>query len=84
MGAASGEESFANETAGLVPDEATRAAQQQLEAALASDVRERVIAAPPDLFERANVKLPLAMGYGGAAADRRGQGGRVERAASMG
>lgn len=53
----------------LAPDEAMRSAQQQLEAALGTDLLERLIAAPPDFFERAVVKLLTAMGYGGSVAE---------------
>lgn len=53
----------------LAPDEAMRSAQQQLEAALGSDLLERMMAAPPDFFERAVVKLLSAMGYGGSVAE---------------
>lgn len=53
----------------LAPDEAMRSAQQQLEEALGSDLLERLIAAPPDFFERAVVKLLSAMGYGGSVAE---------------
>ena len=52
----------------LAPDEAMRSAQRQLEEALAGDLLERLIAASPDFFERAVVKLLTAMGYGGSMA----------------
>lgn len=63
------QEIVAAEATVLAPDEAMRAAHHQLEAALASDLLERIIAAPPDFFERAVIKLLLAMGYGGSASD---------------
>lgn len=71
----------ATEPAALAPDEAMRSAQQQLEEALGSDLLERMIAAPPDFFERAVVRLLAAMGYGGSVAEaaralgRSGDGG---------
>lgn len=74
-------ENSMEEQSALAPDETMRAAQQQLEAALASDLLARVIAAPPEFFERAVIKLLLAMGYGGSAAEaaralgRSGDGG---------
>lgn len=55
--------------ASRTPDEIMRAAHQQIEAALAQDLLERVCAAPPDFFERLIVDLLLAMGYGGSAAE---------------
>lgn len=65
----SNEASLSTETTALAPDEAMRAAHQQLEAALASDLLDRIIAAPPDFFERAVIKLLVAMGYGGSASE---------------
>jgi len=51
------------------PDEVMRAAHKQIEASLASDLLDRVRAAPPAFFERLVVSLLLSMGYGGSAAD---------------
>ncbi len=63
------EEYASAEATALAPDEVMRAAHGRLEAALAGDLLERIIAAPPDFFERAIIKLLLAMGYGGSASD---------------
>jgi restriction system protein len=51
------------------PDEAMRTAHKQIGAALARDLLSRILAAPPEFFERLVVSLLLAMGYGGSAAD---------------
>lgn len=51
------------------PDEIMRAAHKQIEAAVAREVLSRVLAAPPEFFERLIVRLLLAMGYGGSTAD---------------
>jgi restriction system protein len=51
------------------PDETMRAAHKQIEASLAQDLLDRILAAPPDFFERLIVKLLVNMGYGGSAAD---------------
>ena len=48
------------------PDEAMRAAYDQIEKALIRDLLDRVRAAPPDFFERLMVNLLLSMGYGSA------------------
>lgn len=71
----------AGEAATLAPDEAMRLAQQKLEEALGGELLDRVIAAPPEFFERTVVKLLSAMGYGGSVAEaaralgRSGDGG---------
>jgi restriction system protein len=44
-----------------------RAANKQLNTALGEELLDRIIAAPPDFFERVIVSLLLAMNYGGAA-----------------
>lgn len=54
---------------GMTPDEVIRTAHSQLEDALGQELLERVIAAPPEFFERLIVQLLIAMGYGGSAAD---------------
>ncbi len=65
----------------LTPDETMRAAHYALEAQLGNDVLDRILAAPPDFFERLVVKLLTAMGYGGSTAEaaralgRSGDGG---------
>jgi restriction system protein len=53
----------------LTPDESMRAAQQVLETQLGNDLLDRILAAPPEFFERLVVKLLSAMGYGGSTAD---------------
>lgn len=57
------------QNSGMTPDEIIRTAHAQLEDALALELLERVLAAPPDFFERLIVQLLIAMGYGGTAAD---------------
>jgi restriction system protein len=47
------------------PDEVMRAAQSQVNAALGKELLSRILAAPPDFFERLVIALLLAMGYGG-------------------
>lgn len=70
-----------NGNASLAPDEAMRAAQQRLEQALAAELLERILASPPEFFERMVVKLLSGMGYGGSVAEaaralgRSGDGG---------
>jgi restriction system protein len=54
---------------GMTPDEMIRTAHGQLEDALAQELLERVIAAPPEFFERLIVQLLIEMGYGGTVAD---------------
>lgn len=51
------------------PDETMRAAHKQIEASLAQDLLDRILAAPPNFFERLIVKLLVNMGYGGSAAN---------------
>jgi len=51
------------------PDEVMRIAHKQIELSLASDLLDRVRAAPPAFFERLIVNLLLSMGYGGSAVD---------------
>ena len=53
----------------LTPDDRMRAAQQELQDELAADLLSRIVAAPPDFFERLVVRLLVAMGYGGSTAD---------------
>lgn len=63
------------------PDEILRSAVSQIEGALRKELLDRIIAAPPEFFERLIVTLLLAMGYGGSRADagqivgRSGDGG---------
>ncbi|WP_417308040.1 restriction endonuclease [Devosia sp.] len=51
------------------PDEVIRAAYQQLNAALAADLLDRVRDASPQFFEELIIELLLAMGYGGSSED---------------
>ena len=53
----------------LTPDERIRSARDELEATLAAELLEKILAAPPSFFERLVVQLLVAMGYGGSAAD---------------
>ncbi len=54
------------EATGLTPDEVMRAATGQLEAALASELLQRVMTGTPAFFESLVVRLLIAMGYGGS------------------
>ncbi len=56
-------------TADLTPDEIMRAAGRQLEAALASELLQRVVAGTPAFFESLVVRLLIAMDYGGSVND---------------
>ena len=49
------------------PDETLRAAHRELEETLAADLIERILAAPPEFFERLIVSLLVGMGYGKSA-----------------
>jgi restriction system protein len=55
------------------PDESMRMAWRQIEAALAQDLLDRILASPPDFFERLIVSLLLSMNYGISVTD----GGRI-------
>jgi restriction system protein len=63
------------------PEEAIEAAHQQLTAALADDLLDKMLQAEPDFFEQLVVDVLVAMGYGGSKADagqrlgRSGDGG---------
>lgn len=65
----------------LTPDEAMRQAYSRLESELSSELLQRILASPPDFFERLVVRLLIAMGYGGSvssagrALGRSGDGG---------
>ena len=56
-------------TADLTPDEVMRAAARQLEAALASELLQRVVSGTPAFFESLVVRLLISMGYGGSVND---------------
>lgn len=58
-----------NSTANFTPDEIMRAAGRQLEAALASELLQRVATGTPAFFESLVVRLLIAMGYGGSVND---------------
>lgn len=49
------------------PDEVMRVAHRQIELSLAQEILDRILAAPPDFFERLIVNLLLKMGFGGSA-----------------
>ena len=51
----------------LTPDEVMRSAHAELDASLAAELLSKILAAPPDFFERLVVQLLTAMGYGGSA-----------------
>lgn len=51
----------------LTPDEVIRAAHTELDESLGAELLSKIIAAPPDFFERLVVQLLIAMGYGGSA-----------------
>jgi restriction system protein len=63
------------------PEEAIEAAHQQLTAALADDLLDKMLQAEPDFFEQLVVDVLVAMGYGGSKTDagqrlgRSGDGG---------
>ena len=62
-------ESEALSSSSLAPDDQMRAAQQQLQDQLASELLDRILASPPDFFERLVVQLLVKMGYGGSTSD---------------
>lgn len=53
----------------LTPDEIIRSAHAELDKSLSVELLAKVLAAPPDFFERLVVQLLVAMGYGGSAAE---------------
>lgn len=53
------------------PDEIMRAAHDQIETALAQDLLDKILAAPPAFFEKLIVKLLLEMKYGESATSGR-------------
>jgi len=69
------------QASGMTLDEIIRKAHAELDDELSLDLLARVIAAPPEFFERLVVQLLLAMGYGGSTSDacralgRSGDGG---------
>lgn len=51
----------------LAPDELIRSASGELQQSLSAEILAKILAAPPDFFERLVVQLLIAMGYGGSA-----------------
>jgi len=51
----------------LAPDEVIRFANAELQKTLSADLLSKILASPPDFFERLVVQLLIAMGYGGSA-----------------
>jgi restriction system protein len=51
----------------LAPDEVIRSANAELQTSLGAELLAKILAAPPDFFERLVVQLLVAMGYGGSA-----------------
>lgn len=51
----------------LAPDEVIRSANAELQKSLGAELLAKILAAPPDFFERLVVQLLVAMGYGGSA-----------------
>lgn len=51
----------------LAPDEVIRSASDELQESLGADLLTKILASPPDFFERLIVQLLIAMGYGGSA-----------------
>lgn len=51
----------------LAPDEVIRSASAELQQSLGAELLAKILAAPPDFFERLVVQLLIAMGYGGSA-----------------
>ena len=58
------------------PDERLRSAHQELEEALAADLIERILASPPEFFERLIVSLLIKMNYGAPGGIAQAIGGR--------
>jgi restriction system protein len=51
----------------LAPDELIRSASNELQQSLGAELLSKILASPPDFFERLVVQLLIAMGYGGSA-----------------
>jgi restriction system protein len=51
----------------LAPDEVIRSESDELQKALGAELLAKILASPPDFFERLVVQLLIAMGYGGSA-----------------
>ncbi len=53
----------------LTPDEVIRSASEELQQSLSAELLSKILASPPDFFERLVVQLLIAMGYGGSAVE---------------
>ena len=53
----------------LAPDEVIRSASAELQNSLGAELLSKILASPPDFFERLVVQLLIAMGYGGSAVE---------------
>lgn len=51
----------------MTPDEIIRSANAELNQSLSAELLSKILAAPPNFFERLVVQLLVAMGYGGSA-----------------
>ena len=51
----------------LAPDEVIRSANGELQQSLGAELLAKILASPPDFFERLVVQLLIGMGYGGSA-----------------
>jgi len=51
----------------LAPDEVIRSANSELQQSLSVELLAKILASPPNFFERLVVQLLIAMGYGGSA-----------------
>lgn len=51
----------------LAPDEVIRSASDELQQSLGAELLSKILASPPEFFERLVVQLLIAMGYGGSA-----------------
>lgn len=54
----------------ITPEEQLEAAHEELRAALADELQQRVLAGTPRFFEHLVIRLLVAMGYGGGQVDR--------------
>ena len=69
------------EPSNQTPEEALESAHQKLRDSLSQDLLSRILACPPDFFERLVVELLVKMGYGGS---RRDAGERIGRSGDGG
>lgn len=68
---------LAQQTQLQTPDEVIETAYQELRAALASELLDRLKEASPQFFEQAVIDLLLAMGYGGSSREAASRVGRT-------